>query len=197
MLNLGQMMRAFDAVMMFRDAARRIRSDAPAPTEIATQAPSPEQRVASQLEATLTNVVVAALKEAFERDRARLELDRLQMEEQRRRAEEALRLEARRQAADREVDRLRWLAGTALAGWVASVVMFIVRAGAISMPSRVALACGWGLLLGALGAAFSAQGRLSAYAPDGDRPLASGPAGTASMWLLIAGLAVSAISLLL
>lgn len=201
MLNLGQMLRAFDAVMQLRDAAKRIRSDTPPPTDIATQAP-PEQRL-GQLEATLTNVVVAALKEAFERDRARLDLERLQLDEQRRRAEETLRLELRRQVVEREIGRLRLLAGTALIGWVASVVVFIIRAGATSMPSRVALASGWVLLLGALGAAFSAQGRLSAYTPDGDAdadhkgPRYISTAATLSLWLLMAGLAVSVVSLLL
>ena len=61
------------------------------------------QSLAGQLEAPLTNVVVAALKEAFDRDHARLELERAQLEEERRRAEQALRLELRRQAADREL----------------------------------------------------------------------------------------------
>ena len=41
MMNLGQMLRAFDAVMAFRDAAKRFRSDAPPATDIATQTPSP------------------------------------------------------------------------------------------------------------------------------------------------------------
>jgi hypothetical protein len=201
-MNLGQVMRAFDAVMAFRDAAKRVMGDAPPATGIATQSPAPEQRIAGQLEATLTNVVVAALKEAFERDRARLDLERLQIDEQRRRAEETLRLELRRQAVEREIGRLRLLAGTALVGWIASVVLFIVRTGVTSTPSRVAVACGWVLLLGALGAAFSAQGSLSAHAAasdgDADMKSARGPSGaaTAALWLLMTGLAVSAVSLL-
>src|SRR5262245_23197818 len=194
-MNFGQVIRAFDALMTLRDAAKRIRSGTPESTQIAPSVPPPEQRLAGQLEATLTNVVVAALKEAFERDRARLDMERLQLEEQRRRAEEALRLELRRQAADREIGRLRLLAGTALVGWIASVALFLLRASA-SMPSRVTLACGWMLLLGALGAAFSAQGRFSAHIPDGNRPLDAGPAGALALWLLMAGLALSAISLL-
>ena len=51
------------------------------------------------LEARLAGVVVAALKEAFDRDTQRLELEREQLDAERQRAERALRLELRRQAA--------------------------------------------------------------------------------------------------
>jgi hypothetical protein len=202
---LGAVMKAFDAAVMVRELAKRF--TAPAGDSAPTGSPvgpggmatttSPESAVGRHLEATLTNVVVAALKEAFERDHARLELERLQIEEQRRRAEETLRLELRRQAADREVGRLRLLAATALVGWIASIVMFAGRGAAAGTPARAALAGGWILLLGALGAAFHAQGRLGAYVPDGTRPLDTGPAGTAALWLLLAGLAAAALSLLL
>src|ERR671925_499033 len=60
-----------------------------------------------QLEARLAGVVVAALKEAFDRDRARMDLERAQMEAERQRAEEALRAELRRHAADRVLGQLR------------------------------------------------------------------------------------------
>ncbi len=142
-------------------------------------------------------MVVAALKEAFDRDHARLEFERHQLDEQRRRAEEAMRLELRRQAADRELGRLRLLAGTALVGWIASVVALGARIGAVSTPGRVALAVGWALLLGALGAAFSAQGRVGADVPQSDRAIDAGPAGSAALWLLIVGLGAIALSLLL
>ena len=197
MLNFGAVMKAFDAVMMFRDAAKRIKGDPEPETGLMQQPMAPGSPLATQLEATLTNVVVAALKEAFDRDRARLDLERAQLEEQQRRAEAAQRLELRRQAADRELGRLRLLAGTALAGWIASIALLGLRIGAASMPARAALAVGWCLLLGALAAAFSAQGRVSALAQDGDRPLDAGSAGPAAIWLLVAGLAATAMSLLL
>ena len=54
----------------------------------------------------------------------------------------------------------------------------------------------WLLLLGALGAAFTAQGRITAEGPDAGASPATGPAANAALWLLIAGLALSAISLL-
>jgi hypothetical protein len=196
MWNINAMMKAFDAIMMFRDAAKGIKGEPPAQTSITKQAPPPPPAL-GQLEATLTNVVVAALKEAFDRDHARLELERTQLEDQRRRADEALRLELRRQAADRELAHLRLLAATALVSWIASVVAFGIRIASVGTPGRVALAVGWAFLLGSLGAAFSAQGRVNAYVPDQNRPPEAGRAGEVALWLLIVGLGAVAASLLL
>ena len=193
-MNFGTFIKAFDTLMVLRDTAKRLKGEPPLPAETSLTAQAPG--LAGHIEARLTNVVVAALKEAFDRDHARLELERAQIEEQRRRAEEAMRLELRRQAADREVGRLRLLAGTALVGWIASVLVFVARLGDASLASRVIVAAGWLLLLAALGAAFSAQGRISTFVPEGDRPLELGRAGEAGMWLLVGGLALSAASLL-
>lgn len=193
-MNVGTLFKAFDTLMALREAARRLKGDAPPPAETAlNQVSAPG--LAGQLEARLTSVVVAALKEAFDRDHARLELERAQLEEQRRRAEEALRAELRRQAADREVARLRLLAGTALAGWIAAVVMLVARLEVASTASRAAMVVAWALLLGALGAAFSAQGRVAASA-DTSAAIDAGAGGAAALWLLIAGLALAAVSLL-
>lgn len=190
-MNFAGLFKALNAAMVVADAVKRI-TGAPPPKETAI-APTAPASLAGQLEARLTNVVVAALKEAFDRDHARLELERAQLEEQRRRAEDALRAEMRRQAADREVGRLRLLAGTALIGWIASIVMFAVRLDGASIVSRVVVAAGWVALLGALGAAFAAQGRIGAGAGE---TVDVGRAGTAALVLLIAGLAFSAVSLL-
>jgi hypothetical protein len=197
-MNFGTLLKGFDTVMVLLDSAKRLRAgNAPPPapeTGLRTTTPSPG--LAGQLEATLTNVVVAALKEAFDRDHARLELERAQLDEQRRRAEEALRAELRRQVADREIGRLRLLAGTALVGWIASVVMFLARLGSASTSARVVIAAAWLLLLGALGAAFTAQGHVGAETSDSGAALNAGKGAAAALWLLIAGLALSAISLL-
>jgi hypothetical protein len=192
-MNFGVLFKAFDTVMVIREAARRLKGETP-PSEsgLATTAPT---GLSGQIEARLTNVVVAALKEAFDRDHARMELERAQLEEQRRRAEEAMRAELRRQAADREVGRLRLLAGTALVGWIASVVMLVARIDSASTVSRMVIGAGWLMLLGALGAAFAAQGRVGASASDGNT-LDNDRAGAAALWLLLAGLALTAISLL-
>jgi hypothetical protein len=200
-VNFGNLIKAFDALMAFRDAATKLKGGAAAatprdePTGL-TYAP-PGGGLGGQLEARLTNVVVAALKEAFDRDHARLELERAQLEDQKRRAEEAMRLELRRQAADRELGRLRLLAGIALVGWIASVLVLGVRLADASTGARVVLGGGWLLLLGALGSAFTAQGRVSAYVPEGNVPLDGGPGAAAALWLLMAGLAFTAVSLLI
>jgi len=192
-MNLTNLFRAYDAVISFRDAARRLKdSSSASKSETSLSQTAAAQGLAGQIEARLTNVVVAALKEAFDRDHARLELERAQIEEERRRAEEALRLELRRQTVDREIGRLRLLAGTALIGWIASIaVLFVHQA---SVPSRVVLGVGWLLLLGSLGAAFAAQGRVNAERTD--KPERADE-GALPLWLLIAGLAATAISLLL
>ena len=52
------------------------------------------------------------------------------------------------------------------------------------------------LLLGSLAASFSAQGRASAAVADVTLPLDQGPAAAAALWLLVCGLAVTALSLL-
>ena len=187
-MNFANLFRAYDAVIAFRDAARKFKNPAAAPApDTSLSQTAAAQGLAGQIETRLTNVVVAALKEAFDRDHARLELERAQIEEQRRHAEETLRLELRRQAVDREIARLRLLAGTALVGWIASIaVLFIHPSG---VPARIILGLGWLLLLGALGAAFHAQGRVHAEKENVD-------AGALPLWLMIAGLAATAISLL-
>src|SRR5437588_7591326 len=79
-----------------------------------------------QLETRLASVVVAALREAFDRDTRRLELEREQIERERVRAERVLRLELLRQAGDREIGRLRLMAGLAFASWIGTL-LFSVR----------------------------------------------------------------------
>ena len=196
-MNFGAIVKAFDTVMVIREAAKRLKGEPPSPAGgLATTPSHAPGSLPAHLEAPLTNVVVAALKEAFNRDQARMDLERAQLEDQRRRAEDAMRAELRRQAADREVGRLRLLAGTALVGWIASVVMLIARLGSASTVSRVVIAGAWLLLLGSLGAAFTAQGRVSASAVDATTAPHENSAGTAALWLLIAGLALAAISLL-
>lgn len=200
-MNFGNLAKAFEAVVVLGDAARRLKGSFPArsvaPRDAGLTSSPPAAGLGGQVEARLTNVVVAALHEAFNRDHARLELDRAQMDEQRRRAEESLRLELRRQAADREVARLRLLAGTSMVGWIASVLLLGWRIPLASTPARIALALGWMLLLGALAAAFSAMGRVGAAAAS-EAPASADPGASAlPMWLLILGLASTAATLLI
>ena len=201
-MNVVTLFKAVDALMSFREAAKRFKgsgaaSPEPARTPESAAPPAAMQGLAGQIETRMTNVVVAALKEAFDRDHARLELERSQMDEQRRRAETALRLEIRRQAADRELARLRLVAGAAMVGWIASVVMLGAGFVGESAIARGCIAGGWALLLGALGAAFSGQRRIGASLPEDSHVADGGAAGAASLWLLLAGLAATAVSLLL
>jgi hypothetical protein len=197
-MNFGGLLKAFDTIVLLREAARRFKGpDRPAPGEPGgVPVPSPPTALTGQIEARLTGVVVAALKEAFDRDHARLELERAQLEEQRLRAEEAMRAELRRQTADREVGRLRLIAGTALVGWIAAVALTVVRLETASGLSRGVSALGWLLLLIALGTAFTAQGRVSASVPTRTAPIDGGSMGVVSLWLLIGGLACAALALL-
>jgi hypothetical protein len=155
------------------------------------QAPVPS--FGDQIEMRLTNVVISALKEAFNRDEARLELERSHLEEQRRRAEETMRLELRKQAADRELSRLRLVGAAGLVGWIACMVLLVLRSTApLTRGLLIAAAI---LSLSSLGSAFVAQSRIGTYVLEKDRPLNS-PAGTAALLLLLAALTLAAVSLL-
>ena len=97
------------------------------------------------LEARLAGVMVAALKEVFDRDSRRLELERSHAEAERERAERALRLELLRSAPTRD-RRMRLLAavGCRLARHV------VLRTRMVEMSSRVMFAAGWLILLAAV-----------------------------------------------
>jgi hypothetical protein len=152
------------------------------------------------LESRLAGVVVAALKEAFDRDTRRLELEREQLEAERQRAERALKLELLRQAADREIGRLRLICGVAAVSWIGTLVLaFAMRGG--TAVARVLVGGGFAFLLAAFAAAFAAQSaiedqlRRAGEFPAGDvlTPTAS---GRAASWLVVAGLALVAIAVL-
>src|SRR6478672_13047907 len=166
------------------------------------QQPEPDTRLeaGSRLEARLAGVVVSALKEAFDRDHQRLELERQRLEEERERAERLLRLEWLRQAGEREIARLRVLAAAALAGWLGTLFL-VSRVTASGTAGRVMLGLTWLFLLSALATAFSAQTRVAdemGRMDDRSTPaeITRSTAGSASPWLIVAGLATIAISLL-
>ena len=197
-MSFAALLRAFDAVLVLGDAVSRLRKgskgDEPPPDPASDTAL--RQRTgdlsSTQIEARLTNVVVAALKEAFDRDHARLELERAQLEEQRRRAEAALRAERRRQAVERETARLRLLAGSALVAWIVSVVLLAMQFAGAPTPARVLGVTASLLLIGGCGAAFAAQGTVGA---DADGGTVGTRGGAAALWLLLGGLALLAIGL--
>src|SRR5262249_25152738 len=144
---------------------------------------------ADQLELRLTNVVIAALKEAFDRDHQRLELERTHLEEQRRRAEEAARMELRRETINHEVGRLRLLSGIALVGWIVAVILVALRHGDLSILSKTMLAGGWLLFIGSLAASLTTQSKLNADLLKPNMDVAAENTSNSALWLLMAGLA--------
>ena len=156
--------------------------------------------VGGGIEARLAGVIVAALKEAFDRDTRRLDLEREQLAVERQRAERALQIELHRQAGDREIGRMRLLAGVAGAAWIGTLLM-ASRIGA-GTDGRVTLGAGWLLLLGAIAAAFTAQSGIAAAVDavasgDDRRAIRSGTAGALALWLLIGGLLLAGVAVLL
>ena len=158
------------------------------------------------LETRLAGVVVAALKEAFDRDTRRLDLEREQLAAERQRAERALQLELQRQAGDREIGRLRLLAGVAVTAWVATIATLVLSARLIGggIGARVSLGFGWLFLLGAIAASFIAQSRAAAAVDalaNGDDSrrgaIRSGASGTFALWLMICGLVLVGLAALL
>lgn len=155
--------------------------------------------VVGQLEERLAGVVVAALREAFDRDRARLDLEREHLDAERGRAERALRLEQARQAGDRALVELRLIALLSLTIWITSAVLVAWRVESASTLSRVLLGLGWFGLTAAIASAFVAHRRILAWlgAPEGGpEGLPTDGVSAAVAWFLAAGLACSAASLI-
>ena len=183
-------LRIIDAVIGVTDLARRrsYRSRSDAQEEL-----TPSGVLLGGLETRLAGVVIAALKEAFERDTRRLELEREQLEVERQRAERALRLEWLRQAGDREMARLRLVAGVAVAGWIGTL-FFSARLIGAGSGARVALGVGWALLFAALASAFAGQSRIArtltglADGVSAREEVSSGVAGALAPWLIVFGL---------
>src|SRR5688572_12043964 len=144
-------------------------------------------RALGQLESRLTGVVVAALKEAFDRDANRLELEREQLERERIRAERMLKIELLRHAGDREIGRLRLMAGVAIGSWIGTL-LFSTRLIGGPLGARVMLGAGWLLLLAALSLSFAAQSNVGRALARINEPtmqhdeLGGGTAGSVVPW---------------
>lgn len=188
-------LRILNAIIGINDIARGVKRRSAPTDELAIGGST------GPLEARLAGVVVAALKEAFDRDHLRLELEREQLEGERQRAERALRLELARQAGDREIARLRLLAGVAAVSWLGT----LLASGGLTdggPAARAAFGVGWLLLLGSLAASFVAQSAVSrGLSRVDDRAgadvVSSGPAGTVAPWLIVLGLAVIGLGVLI
>jgi len=188
-----------DAALGIANFARGRKAPEP-PTEAGQQIDA-ATRAPAGLEARLAGVVVAALKEAFDRDSRRLELEREQLAAERQRAERLLRLELHRQAGDREIGRLRLLAGVTGTAWIGQLLL-LSRVTGGGMGARVTLGFGWLLLLGAIAASFTAQSRVASVTEaltsgDDDRRSIESGAGAAALWLMLCGLVLVGLAALL
>lgn len=130
----------------------------------------------------------------------RLELERQQLEAERRRAERALQLELQRQAGEREIGRLRLLAGVAVVSWIGTLILAVRTTG---VGARVFLGFGWLFLLCAIAASFIGQSRAAARVDalaqsdnTGDA-FRSGLSGAAALVLLIFGLVFAGLAALI
>ncbi|NUR57061.1 MAG: hypothetical protein HOQ29_21675 [Acidobacteria bacterium] len=190
-------MRVLDTVAGLAQMTRRLKGDAPAAAESGVPPPT----ALGQIETRLAGVVVAALKEAFDRDRARMDLERAHLDAERQRAEEALRAELRRQAADRALGQVRLVALMAMGIWMLSAALAVWMPGMRDGFARGLLGGGWVFVLGALGCAFSGWQRIAAWsAADAGpgRAVVDGPhlAEILAPWLLLSALALCGASLL-
>jgi hypothetical protein len=193
----AQWMRVFDTVSgLIQVAGRMRRPEAADPGGLQTATGG---GALGQLEARLAGVVVAALKEAFDRDSARLELERAQIESERRRAEEALRAELRRQAADRLLGGLKIIALVSTGAWALSAALGVLLPGMREGAARLVLGAGWLLAFAALACSFAGWQAVAAWssASGADANLPRNPALAAAPWLLIGALLLTGTSLLI
>lgn len=150
------------------------------------------------LEHRLAGVVVAALKEAFDRDRVRMDLERDTLEAERARAERALAAELRRQASERALMQLKLIsifAGLALL--VSALLAAWIGGMRLGTPALL-LGAGWAFSIGTLGCVFAAWQQVTAWASATEPP----PAGSSTLaatapWLLLTSLVFVAASLML
>ena len=189
-----QWMRVFDTVSNLTRLADRFKPRPPDGVE-------PTATGGGPLEARLAGVLVAALKEAFDRDRARMDLEREQVDSERRQAEQLLNAELRRQAAERAHGHYRVIAVMAIATWMLSAALAVWLPGMHATLPRIVLAAGWACALGALGCAFMAgqavsKWTASAAAADATATLPANRTGAAAPWLLLMAVALAGASLL-
>jgi hypothetical protein len=196
-MGVGQWMRVLDTVSGLIQMSARFRRP-----EADLQAPPHGGGPLGQLETRLAGVVVAALKEAFDRDRARMDLERSQMEAEQARAEEALRAELRRQASERALGQLRLIAVMAFALVMVSAALGVWIPGMRTVAPRLLMGSGWTSAIVALGCAFVGWQHVSAWTAAAG-PAAGGapgnpdhPAASAAPWLLLGALTLTGISLL-
>ncbi len=191
-------LRALNAVGTVAEASRLFRG---VRTDVERDAAGGEPG-STQLEARLASVVVAALKEAFDRDRARFNLEQGHLDAERERADARLRLEWLRQTSERTLGQVRMMAVMSLVVWVASGLLLVWLPGSQASASRLLLGFGWGALIATVACAFVAHNRITAWlvgaqtsdATPTDLPQSSSRA--ILPWLLVLGFALTAGSII-
>ena len=194
-MGIAQWMRVLDTVSGLVQMSGRFRTPPDAGVPSTTGAAGP----LGQLEARLAGVVVAALKEAFDRDRVRMDLERAQMDAERQRAEEALRAELRRQAAERALAQLRMVAIMAFVIIMLSAAVGVWLPGMQAALPKILMGTGWAVSIAALGCAFTAWQHVSSWSADVREATSGNPNHAAAMaapWLLLASLVLIGASLL-
>jgi len=199
---IAGLIRAVETLAGLADVARRVRDGRRREeTPSALEPTLPSGGVLGQLETRLTGVMVAALKEAFDRDRVRLDLEREQIEAERRRAEEARRSELLRQEGEHALGQVRLVAVMSLVIWATSALVAAWLPGMQADNARVLLALAWLALLATLAVGFIAHAHIL-------RSLAQLRLGSGSLtdrrdwsqtalpWLLVLGLGLTASSLI-
>jgi hypothetical protein len=195
-MGIAQWAGVLDAVGSLVQVARRFRQT-PGDGPPLTAAPSNPIAGLGFVEARLAGVMVAALKEAFDRDSARMEMERSHIDAERRRAEEVLRAELRRQAADRILGQLRLVAVMAVLTWALSAVLGAWMPGMRDNLPRILLGGGWLFAFAALGSAMAAWQYVSARAADTSASvILEHRASLYAPWLLITSLALTGAGLL-
>ena len=155
-------LRALNAVGTVAEATRLFRG-AGQPTDPTLTA---SEGAGGTLETRLANVVVAALREAFDRDRERFDLERDLHEAEAARRAEALRFEWLRQTATHALTQTRYLAVLSVVVWVASAI----AAGWLSPLGPAAksfIGIGWTGLSIAIAAAFITHQHLTVWLARG------------------------------
>jgi hypothetical protein len=126
-----------------------------------------------------------------------MELERSQIAAERRRAEEALAAELRRQAAEHALGQLKLLAIMSITMWMLSAALAVWLPGMRAGLPRGLLGLGWALAFAALGCTFAGSQAISRWTAS---PVTAGPPpdGGASFapWLLLLALASTGASLL-
>jgi hypothetical protein len=188
-------MRVLNTVSGLVQLSTRLRRDEP--TDLAS--PEAAGRQAGPLEARLAGVVVAALQEAFDRDRARMDLERSHVEAEQRRASEALAAELRRQASERALGQLRLVAIISVAAWMLSAALAVWLPGMREGLPRVMLGGGWALAFASLGCAFAGWQGISEWTGQAGTDATRPPVGGAAAWcpwLLLGALVLVGVALL-